>query len=41
MRLFSEKVMPRLQAYEIDGGVGTARSRTSVGSTISGNRVTW
>lgn len=41
MRLFSEKVMPRLKTYEIDGGVGTAHTRTSVGSTISGTTVTW
>ena len=41
MRLFSEKVMPRLQAYEIAGGVGAPAARTSVGATISGTKVSW
>jgi alkanesulfonate monooxygenase SsuD/methylene tetrahydromethanopterin reductase-like flavin-dependent oxidoreductase (luciferase family) len=41
MRLFSEKVMPRLQAYEIAGGVGGSARRTEIGSTLSGTRVSW
>jgi len=41
MRLFSEKVMPRLKAHEVDGGVGDAARRTEVGATLSGTRVGW
>jgi alkanesulfonate monooxygenase SsuD/methylene tetrahydromethanopterin reductase-like flavin-dependent oxidoreductase (luciferase family) len=41
MRLFSEKVMPRLQAYEISGGVGNSSRRTEVGAALSGTRVSW
>jgi alkanesulfonate monooxygenase SsuD/methylene tetrahydromethanopterin reductase-like flavin-dependent oxidoreductase (luciferase family) len=41
MRLFSEKVMPRLHAYETTGGVGDGRRLTEVGATRSGTRVSW
>lgn len=41
MRLFSEKVMPRLQAHEVDGGVGNASASTAVASTLSTTHVSW
>lgn len=41
MRLFSDKVMPRLRAHEIDGGVGTSTVPTAVASRLSTTRVSW
>lgn len=41
LRLFSEKVMPRLAAYEVDQGVGSAGPRTEIGAKKSPTSVTW
>jgi alkanesulfonate monooxygenase SsuD/methylene tetrahydromethanopterin reductase-like flavin-dependent oxidoreductase (luciferase family) len=43
MRLFSEKVMPRLHAHDAHHGmgVGDGRRRTTVGAVRSGTRVSW
>ena len=41
MRLFSEKVMPRLKAHEVDGGVGVGSVHTDIASTLSTTHVSW
>ncbi len=41
MRLFSEKVMPRLKAHEIEGGVGNGSAPTAVAAALSTTHVSW
>ena len=41
MRLFSEKVLPRLKAHGTDGGVGMAAAPTAVASSLSTTHVSW
>lgn len=41
LRLFADEVMPRLQAYEVERGVGTAGAPTPVGAKRSETRVSW
>lgn len=41
LRLFSEKVMPRLQALDVDGSVGSGSTPTEVASTLSTTNVSW
>ena len=41
MRLFSEKVMPRLKAHETEGGVGNGSAPTAVAAALSTTHVSW
>ncbi len=41
MRLFAEKVLPRLHAHETSGDVGRADQETAIGSAMSPTKVRW